>query len=108
MLTIQDPTDANIASILAEKLQTWQYSQHPFDQEIASKFLDRYLDTLDYSHMYLLKSDLADFAPYRTNLPEPHDEGTRYQPVLEDFCPVHGPRRRTRHLRDQFAGNRKI
>jgi carboxyl-terminal processing protease len=68
MLTVQDPTDAHIARISAEMLETWQYSQHPFDQEIASKFLDRYLDTLDYSHMYLLKSDLADFEPYRTNL----------------------------------------
>ena len=29
---------------------------------------DSYLDTLDYSHMYLLKSDLAEFEPYRTNL----------------------------------------
>ena len=68
MLKVQDPTDANIARITADMLETWQYSQHPFDQEIASRFLDRYLDTLDYSHMYLLKSDLADFEPYRTNL----------------------------------------
>ncbi len=68
MLKIQDPTDANIVRITADMLETWQYSQHPFDQEIASKFLDRYLDSLDYSHMYLLKSDLAEFEPYRTNL----------------------------------------
>jgi carboxyl-terminal processing protease len=68
MLTVQDPTDANIARMTADMLETWQYAQHPFDQEIAGKFLDRYLDTLDYSHMYLLKSDLADFEPYRTNL----------------------------------------
>jgi carboxyl-terminal processing protease len=64
----QDPTDANIARIVAELLETYQYSQHPFDQEIAGKFVDRYLDSLDYSHMYFLKSDMADFEPYRTNL----------------------------------------
>jgi carboxyl-terminal processing protease len=63
-----DPTDANIAEITADVLQTWQYAQHPFDQEISSKFLDRYLDTLDYSHMYFLKSDLDEFEMYRTNL----------------------------------------
>ncbi len=68
MLAVQDSTDANIARIMADMLATYQYSRHPFDQEIASKFLDRYLDTLDYSHMYFLKSDLADFEPYRTNL----------------------------------------
>src|SRR5579863_2024424 len=68
MLKVEDPTDANVVRITADMLETWQYSQHPFDQEIASKFLDRYLDALDYSHMYLLKSDMAEFEPYRTNL----------------------------------------
>ena len=63
-----DPTDANIATIAADVLQTWQYEQHPFDKDISSKFLDRYLDTLDYSHMYFLKSDLDEFEMYRTNL----------------------------------------
>jgi carboxyl-terminal processing protease len=68
MLTRIDPTDANVARIVAELLETYQYSQHPFDQEIASRFLDRYLDSLDYSHMYFLKSDMAEFDAYRTNL----------------------------------------
>jgi carboxyl-terminal processing protease len=63
-----DPTDANIAQIEADMLQTWQYSQHPFDQEISSKFLDRYLETLDYSHIYFLQSDINEFETYRTNL----------------------------------------
>ncbi len=64
----QDMTDANIAQIVAELLETYQYSLHPFDQEIAGRFLDRYLDSLDYSHMYFLKSDMAEFDAYRTNL----------------------------------------
>jgi len=63
-----DPTDANIAAVTAEVLQNYQYEQHPFDKEISSRFLDRYLDTLDYSHMYFLKSDLDEFEMYRTNL----------------------------------------
>ena len=63
-----DPTDANIAQIEADMLQTWQYSQHPFDQEISSRFLDRYLEVLDYSHMYFLQSDIKEFEHYRTNL----------------------------------------
>jgi carboxyl-terminal processing protease len=66
--TSSDPTDANIAQIEADMLQTWQYSQHPFDQEISSRFLDRYLDVLDYSHMYFLQSDINEFEHYRTNL----------------------------------------
>jgi carboxyl-terminal processing protease len=63
-----DPTSVNIARTVAGMLEEYQYSLHPFDQEIASRFLDRYLDALDYSHIYFLKSDLADFEIYRTNL----------------------------------------
>ena len=68
LLASADPTDSNIAQIEAEVLQTWQYSQHPFDQEISSRFLDRYLETLDYSHIYFLQSDINEFEAYRTNL----------------------------------------
>jgi carboxyl-terminal processing protease len=63
-----DSTDANIAQIESDMLQTWQYSQHPFDQEISSRFLDRYLETLDYSRIYFLQSDINEFEAYRTNL----------------------------------------
>lgn len=63
-----DPTDANIALIESDILQTWQYSQHPFDADISSRFLDRYLDTWDYSHIYFLQSDIDQFDVYRTNL----------------------------------------
>jgi carboxyl-terminal processing protease len=67
-LASADSTDANIAQIVADMLQTWQYSQHPFDQEISGRFLDRYLEMLDYSHIYFLQSDINEFEAYRTNL----------------------------------------
>ena len=67
-LASADSTDANIAQIEADMLQTWQYSQHPFDQEISGRFLDRYLETLDYSHIYFLQCDINEFEAYRTNL----------------------------------------
>jgi carboxyl-terminal processing protease len=63
-----DPTDVNIAQVESDVLQTWQYSQHPFDREISSRFLDRYLESLDYSHIYFLQSDTNEFEAYRTNL----------------------------------------
>jgi carboxyl-terminal processing protease len=67
-LASADSTDANIAQIEADLLQTWQYAQHPFDREISGRFLDRYLETLDYSHIYFLQSDITEFEAYRTNL----------------------------------------
>ena len=68
MAAAADPNDPIVARIAAEKLSEWNYSQHPFDQEMSSKFLDRYLDTLDYFHMFFLKSDISEFEKYRTNL----------------------------------------
>jgi carboxyl-terminal processing protease len=63
-----DPvSDANIARTTAELLGAWHYSQHPFDQEISSKFLDQCL-RLDYDHMFFLQSDLDEFEKYRTTL----------------------------------------
>lgn len=66
--TEEETTDANIAEIEGDTLQTWQFSQHPFDQEIAGRFLDRYLETLDYSHLYFVQPDIDQFKAYRTNL----------------------------------------
>ncbi len=68
MAAAEDPTNAIVARIAAAKLQEWNYSQHPFDQEMSSRFLDRYLDTLDYTHMFFLQSDINEFQKFRTNL----------------------------------------
>lgn len=65
---VSDPTEANIARVSARILEQSHYLQHPFDDEISSKFLDRYLDTLDGGHIYFLQSDLADFERYRHSL----------------------------------------
>ena len=63
-----DTTDGNIAQVTAEMLQSWHYSRQSFDAEMSSKMLDRYLDMLDYSHLYFLQSDISEFDAYRTNL----------------------------------------
>ncbi len=68
MAVAADPNDRIIAKIAAERLQQWHYSQHPFDAEISAKFLDHYLDTLDYLHLFFLQSDVQEFEQYRTNL----------------------------------------
>ena len=60
--------DGRIAYVTARLLEEYHYSQHPLDQEMSEKFFDGYLDTLDPQHIYFLKSDLAEFAHYRTNL----------------------------------------
>src|SRR2546421_2130551 len=42
--------------------------RQPLNDEISSKFLDRYIETLDGLHLHFLKSDLEEFDQYRTVL----------------------------------------
>ena len=62
------PNDPKIAYITAKLLEIYQYSQRPLDTELAGKFFDGYVDSLDPRHEHFLQSDLAEFAVYRTNL----------------------------------------
>ena len=62
--------EANIAKVTARLLENSGYTGHRAHEEVAGKFLDRYLDMLDPGRLYFFESDLAEFAPYRTNLEE--------------------------------------
>ncbi|HWQ92456.1 MAG TPA: carboxy terminal-processing peptidase [Clostridia bacterium] len=62
------PADGRIAFITAKMLEQLQYQRQPFSDAVASRFLDRYLETLDPQHLHFLQSDLREFESYRTNL----------------------------------------
>src|SRR5262245_56660834 len=55
----QGKYDATIAWYEARMLEDYHYSKHTLDREWSSKFLDRYLETLDPQHLHFLQSDLA-------------------------------------------------
>src|SRR6185369_10742143 len=63
-------SEGNVAKLTSRILEQSQYTRHPLDDEIATKFLDRYLEELDGQHLNFLQSDLDEFAPYRTTLDE--------------------------------------
>jgi carboxyl-terminal processing protease len=60
--------EAQIARLVVGLLERMHYSQQPFNDTISSKFLDRYLDTLDPARMIFLKSDEEEFEVYRNKL----------------------------------------
>lgn len=62
------PDDSRIARVTGAFLEHGHYSQQPFDDSVSSKFLDRYLDALDPSHLIFFQSDLAEFERWRTQL----------------------------------------
>jgi carboxyl-terminal processing protease len=65
-----DPTDGNITRITADLLEHSQFSHHRLDEELAARFLDRYLDSLDPTHLLFLQSDAQEFDNFRSHLPE--------------------------------------
>src|ERR1051325_6636500 len=64
------PNEASIARVTATILERGHYLRQPFNDEISSKFLDRYLDALDNLHLYFIQSDLKEFDSYRHSLDE--------------------------------------
>lgn len=64
------PDDGRIARYASAILERNHYLQQRFDDDVASKFLDKYLDALDPSHLVFFQSDLAEFDKWRTKLDE--------------------------------------
>jgi carboxyl-terminal processing protease len=62
------PDDKLIARAAATYLERGHYLQQPFDDDVSSKFLDKYLDALDPAHMLFLQTDLEEFEKWRTKL----------------------------------------
>src|SRR5438876_5725187 len=54
----QGASEASIAKVTSTILEKGHYLKQPFNDEISSKFLDRYFDALDNLHIYFLQSDL--------------------------------------------------
>ncbi|MCX6904022.1 MAG: carboxy terminal-processing peptidase [Verrucomicrobia bacterium] len=65
---VPGPDDGKIARVVSTILRQSHYSQLPFDAEMASKFLDRYLDALDPAHLLFLQADLDEFNRWRNTL----------------------------------------
>ena len=62
------PVDGQIASVTARMLERYHYLRPAFDENVSSKFFDRYLETLDPLHLHFTQQDIAEFEGYRTNL----------------------------------------
>ncbi len=62
------PNDGRIASVTAQLLEHYQFLQHPLDDDFSSKFLDRYIETLDPQHIHFTQEDTKEFETFRTKL----------------------------------------
>ncbi len=60
--------EGNIAKVTATMLDSSSYTRHRNHDEVAGRFLDRYVEMLDGNHLDFLQTDMEEFSPWRTNL----------------------------------------
>ena len=70
-----------IGQLVTEFIQKSHYQHASVDDELSSKVLDRYIESLDNNRMYLLASDVAEFEKYRFTL----DDMVRSEPLNPVF-----------------------
>jgi carboxyl-terminal processing protease len=78
--------EANVTRLTARLLEGSQFSHHRLDDELAAKFLDRYLDALDGEHLLLLQSDVDEFSAFRPRLAELTRQSGDTQPAHAIFA----------------------
>jgi len=61
-------TDAAITTLTSKILESSQFAHQQLNDELANKFFDRFLDSLDGNHMLFLKSDLDEFSKFKPTL----------------------------------------
>src|SRR5580692_7971447 len=61
-------TSPDVVRLTAEVLEHSQFAHHRLDDELAAKFLDRYLDALDGSHTLFFQTDEDEFSSLRHSL----------------------------------------
>lgn len=60
--------DPEIVQFVAQILQRQHYLRMPINDDVSSKFLDRFLDSLDNLHIYFTQADIQEFEKYRYRL----------------------------------------
>lgn len=61
-------TEANITRLTANILARSQFAHHPLDKDLAGRFLERYLDSLDGNRSLFLQTDVQAFTAAAPNL----------------------------------------
>jgi len=67
----------HIGELVTQFIQKSHYNHVPVDDELSSRVLDLYIESMDRNRMYLLESDIAYFEQYRNEL----DDVVRSKPL---------------------------
>ncbi len=77
-----DPRHENVGALVTEFIQKSHYSHIAVDDELSSRVMDRYIESLDGNRMYLLQNDIEFFESYRYQL----DDVVRNKPLDPVFA----------------------
>ncbi|MEZ4322157.1 MAG: carboxy terminal-processing peptidase [Myxococcota bacterium] len=55
------PTEAAVARTVGQMLSTYHYNRRDIDDEVATEWMNAYIESLDYNRMFFLKSDVDGF-----------------------------------------------
>ena len=65
LFIIGEERDKVILTVIRQAIRTAHYENIEFDDAFSSKVLDEYIEKLDYSKRFLLKSDIAELEKFR-------------------------------------------
>ncbi|MBI5396655.1 MAG: carboxy terminal-processing peptidase [Verrucomicrobia bacterium] len=63
-----NPDAGRVAHLTAKLFEQAHYNHHKLDAPLAAKFLQKYIEALDYTRMFFWQGDLKDFEQYRPTL----------------------------------------
>jgi len=72
---VEGESDANIIKVVSRLLQGQHFTRKRLDDEMSSKFFDRYLDHLDNLHLFFTQADVESFEKYRFKLDDLTEKG---------------------------------
>ena len=67
-LVANHPNDETTTKLVVGMVQKFHISQHPIDDQISGKLLDRFVKSLDPQKLYFLQSDIDELSKYKTTL----------------------------------------
>ena len=70
--------------LITHFISNYHYKKPPLDDELSENFLDRYVEMLDPTKSYLLRSDVDEFYIHRTKLDD-YLRNSNLQPVYEMY-----------------------
>ena len=67
-LVANHPNDETTTKLVVGMVQKFHISQHPIDDQISGKLLDRFVKSLDPQKLYFVQSDIDELSKYKTTL----------------------------------------